>query len=137
LHRLRKHYHHPVDVEFTGGCRVVADPLLLEQAIYNVLDNSMKHGRGEEGIVIAAQSNEDRCSLALSDRGDGVPTDDLSTIFERFQSSATDKRGSGLGLSIVKGFVEAMGGTVRAQSQRDDGFGLTIIIDLPRAPEHA
>jgi two-component system sensor histidine kinase KdpD len=137
LHRLRKHHHLPVEIEFAGGCRVVADPLLLEQAIYNVLDNAMKHGHGHKGIVIAAEANDGRCSLAISDRGDGVLADDLSSIFERFHSSASDKRGSGLGLSIVKGFVEAMGGTVRAQSKTDDAFGLTIIIDLPRAPGHA
>jgi two-component system sensor histidine kinase KdpD len=97
----------------------------------------VKHGDGDKGIVMTAQAHDGRCSLAVSDRGNGVPAEEVSTIFDRFHSGAGEKRGSGLGLSIVKGFIEAMGGSVSARSQTEGGFGLTIVLELPLAVDHA
>jgi two-component system sensor histidine kinase KdpD len=132
LRRLRKYHHSPVEVRFSGGCRVVADPLLLEQAIYNVLDNAMKHGEGEKGITISAEVQGDTCCISISDCGPGLGAADLQTVFDRFRSRSA-RRGSGLGLSIVKGFIEAMGGSVAVRSQTEPASGLTITIKLPRA----
>lgn len=111
------------------------DPILLEQAITNVLENALRFSPDGDPVEIAAEGDGDLIVIDISDRGPGVPDHELSLIFEKFyRSNATNQhlQGAGLGLSIVKGLMTAMGGTVSAH-RGDRGRGLIVSLALPRA----
>jgi two-component system, OmpR family, sensor histidine kinase KdpD len=117
-----------------------ADAAQLERALANVADNAVRHA-GAGPVSVRVRSTGPRVLIRVSDRGPGIAQDELERIFEPFHRvSGEAGAGSGLGLAITRGFVEANGGRVRAESQ--PGRGTTFTIDLPvppqsRAPEDA
>jgi two-component system, OmpR family, phosphate regulon sensor histidine kinase PhoR len=114
--------------------RVEADAFRIEQVIYNLIDNALKHG-GKSGVnvMVEAHSNGREAIVAVHDDGPGVPLGDQPHLFERFyrvhKDRSRDAGGSGLGLSIVKHTVQAHGGTVALQSS--PGAGATFTVSLP------
>jgi len=114
---------------------VPADPVLIEQVLLNLLDNAAAHT--PEGSTIEVAAYEDpRCVLvSIEDDGPGVPAGELAHIFEKFHRAGGAERGGGLGLglSITRGFVEAMGGRVAAASPVRDGHGARFVVSLPKA----
>jgi two-component system phosphate regulon sensor histidine kinase PhoR len=115
---------------------VMGDKVRLEQALINLLDNAVKFNRpGGEVHVEVVRVDEAQVRIAVTDSGIGIPSDDLSRIFERFyrvdKARSREMGGTGLGLSIVKHVVERMGGAVSAESQL--GRGSTFTVLLPRA----
>ncbi len=117
---------------------VLADAVLADVALGNVLDNAAAHTAGNALIRVSAGSLEPGwVLLAVDDAGPGVPDDTLPHLFDRFYrvraGQEAARHGMGLGLAIAKGFVEAMGGTIWAE--RSDLGGLGIRIRLPVAPE--
>lgn len=114
---------------------VNVDATFLSQALTNLLENAARHAPAGP-IVIRARQDEYRVRLIVEDGGPGVPPESLPRIFERFYRSpeaSGARRGFGLGLAVVRGLVEAMGGTVRAE--RSDLGGLAVTLELPMAPE--
>ncbi len=102
---------------------------LIEQALFNVLHNETLYTPENSTISIAAEYVKGNLILTISDNGAGFSEDELSKLFTKFYRSATNKPGgSGLGLSIVKGFVEAHKGQVRVENNIPHGakFILTI-----------
>ncbi|WP_395665730.1 DUF4118 domain-containing protein [Methylocella sp.] len=119
------------------------DALLLGQALFNLLDNASKYGAGEP-VKIYARRDGAEVAISVTDAGKGVPAKDLETIFQKFfRRGRPDGRtpGAGLGLSIARGFVEAMGGTIRAESpafrRRGTRFTLRFPAPAPRDGEAA
>jgi len=115
---------------------VYVDPLLLEQAIVNLLDNAAKYAPVGSSIRIHARSAGSRVLLVIEDEGPGISPDELALIFDKFyRAKASDRRvaGTGLGLAVARGFVEAFGGTLDA-ANRMDRSGAALTISLPRAP---
>lgn len=115
---------------------VLGDPILLDQALSNVLENAVRYTADETEILILVQGGE-AVRIEVIDSGAGVPEAELDQIFDKFFRSSDvegNAQGTGLGLSITRGFVEAMGGQVWAQL-RADGPGLVIVVELPRADE--
>ena len=111
------------------------DAHLLEQVIFNLLDNAHKYGL-ESGASIHARSENDQLIISVTDEGPGIKPGDLDRIFEKFfRGGRTDGRraGTGLGLSICKGLVEAMGGSIMAQSPAIRRRGTRIILRFPSA----
>ena len=109
------------------------DPVLFEQVLFNLLDNSAKYAPGGTTITIEARKETDGIVLQVSDEGPGIPPDDLERVFDSFyRVSKGDqvRAGTGLGLSICRGFVEAMGGKIVA-SNRTGGNGAVFTIRLP------
>ncbi len=107
----------------------------IEQAMINLLSNAVKFNRpGGSVRVDAEHSREGKACITVSDTGVGIPSEDLSRIFERFyrvdKARSSEVGGTGLGLSIVKHAVERMGGHVRVESQL--GKGSTFTVTLPR-----
>jgi two-component system sensor histidine kinase KdpD len=113
---------------------VRVDFVLLEQVLFNVLDNALKYAPAGSEIVIAARQEADTLAIDITDSGTGIPTADLERVFDKFyrvQGGDRQVAGTGLGLSICRGFVEAHGGTIVARSPVAGGHGTTIAIRLP------
>jgi two-component system sensor histidine kinase KdpD len=110
-----------------------ADSAQLERALANVVDNAARHAGGA-AVRVRVSSTGPRVLIRVSDSGPGIPKDQLERIFEPFHRvSGGAGAGSGLGLAITRGFVEANGGRVRAESR--PGRGTTFTIDLPVPPQ--
>ena len=112
------------------------DGVLLEQVLFNLLDNAAKYAPQQSTIEIEAKLVNDRVVIKVMDEGPGVPAKELSRIFEKFYRSGQRGRqraGTGLGLAICRGFVEAMGGRIIA-GNRTDHPGAVIMIGFPLPP---
>lgn len=111
------------------------DSVLLGQVLFNLLDNANKYG-GDEPISIYARSDGNEIVLSVTDLGRGISPKDLEQVFEKFfRRGKADGRtpGTGLGLSIAKGFVEAMGGQIKAESPALRRRGTRISMRFPAA----
>jgi two-component system, OmpR family, sensor histidine kinase KdpD len=108
------------------------DPLLIEQALGQVLDNAAKYSPAGSPIQIEAGGTADQVVITVSDEGAGLTTEDRQRMFERFHRGARtrDTTGSGLGLWIARAFVVACGGTLEAESA-GVGRGTRMSIALP------
>ncbi|SDC64566.1 sensor histidine kinase [Actinokineospora iranica] len=108
---------------------VVGDAGLLERVIANVVDNALRHGGPD--VAIRASAHAERVELRVVDHGPGLPRGAAETAFAPFQrlGDRDATPGVGLGLSVAKGFTEAMGGDIRAEDT--PGGGLTVVISLP------
>jgi signal transduction histidine kinase len=126
------------DVAFsiTGDARVLADRQGLLQIFRNLMENALRHT--EEGGHIEVSVSEPSGGLvrvAVSDDGEGISSRVLPRIFERFfradASRARDFGGTGLGLAIVRHLIEAMGGTVEAESELGKGTTIRFTMRSP------
>jgi two-component system sensor histidine kinase KdpD len=107
---------------------VLADAVLLERVVANVVDNALR--RGGASVAIRAKALADRVELRVVDSGAGVSAASRAALFT--PSRRLGKRGTaGLGLGVARGFAEAMGGTIAAEDT--PGGGLTVVIALPAA----
>jgi two-component system sensor histidine kinase KdpD len=121
--------------------RAVADPALLEQVLVNLLDNAVKYSPAGGIISVSGRLVGDRVALSVVDEGIGIAPDDLPYVFDSFYRARRQDRvgpGTGLGLAIARGLMEAMGGTIEAQSPRPDAPadgapGTMITLTLPVA----
>jgi two-component system sensor histidine kinase KdpD len=112
---------------------VRGDPVLLEQALVNVLDNAAKYAPAGTDIAITAEKRGDAILLAVIDQGPGIPAADRERIFDMFyrvRAGDAQNRGTGLGLAIARGILEAHGGTIRALPGPAK-LGTRIEIELP------
>jgi two-component system sensor histidine kinase KdpD len=128
---------HVLAVDIPAGLpQVDVDPVLITQALGNVLENAAKYAPAGSTIRIAARRGGGMVTLAVTDEGPGIPEAERDKVFDMFYRVAEGDRrptGTGLGLAIVRGFVQAHGGRVRAHP-RPEGRGTTIEMDLPTAP---
>jgi len=109
----------------------------LEEALLNLVENAIRYNRVGGAVHIAASSEPgDRIAIEISDTGCGISEQDRERIFERFYRAAATRGsdGSGLGLSIVKGIVEAHGGEIRVASTPGEGSRFTIILPAAIRP---
>jgi two-component system sensor histidine kinase KdpD len=130
----RVHPAHSFEVSLADEVPAVrADAHLLGQVLFNLLDNACKYG-GDAPVTVFARADEDKVVIAVTDQGKGIPEGDLERIFQKFYRRAKgDGRaaGTGLGLSIARGFVEGMGGTLKAESPAIRKRGTRFVIRLP------
>jgi K+-sensing histidine kinase KdpD len=111
---------------------VQADPGLLERVLVNLLDNALRHGHAELAVEVRAVAGSESAKLEVVDHGPGVAAEHRERLFEPFQRlDESGDGGVGLGLSVARGFVEAMGGAMVAD--QTNGGGLTMRIRLPLA----
>lgn len=115
---------------------VHADPDRLQQILLNLVSNAIRHTPAGGRVHLSAHPEADQVHLRVTDTGEGIAPGDLPHIFERFyRADASRSRatgGSGLGLTIAQGLVEAMGGQIWAESTL--GEGTTIHVTLPQEP---
>jgi signal transduction histidine kinase len=103
-----------VDVEVPDGLEAVVDPDAFDRIISNLLTNALRYGRAP--IRVTAQREDGRLQIAVEDRGEGVPSEFVPRLFERFSRSDPSRRragGTGLGLAIAHSYAEAHAGELR------------------------
>jgi len=132
--------HHRTDIDLAPDMpMVMADFVLLEQVIFNLVDNAAKYTPKGTAIRIAGHV-EDAADgpwavIEVIDEGAGIPLQSLEAIFNKFtrlQAEDRTRAGTGLGLPICRGFITAMGGTIAA-GNRQDRSGAIFTIRLAKA----
>ena len=113
------------------------DFVLIVQVLVNLIDNSLKFSRPDLPVAIRANHNNQEVVITVSDRGIGIPTEDLDHIFEKFYRVQRPENvgGTGLGLSICKGIVESHDGRIWAENRPGGGTILTFTLPLKNQPE--
>ncbi len=124
---------HPVDCELDSAL-VLADRTLFLRVVENLLTNAAKFSEPHSLIELSARSTDQQVTLSVRDHGVGIPESERAKIFDRFYrvpSTAQTVPGTGIGLAIVKQFMEAQGGTVSVRSP--EGGGAEFRLRLHRA----
>jgi signal transduction histidine kinase len=116
------------------GVNLPLDRFRLDEAIGNVISNAIKYGAGKP-IEVELRTDDSKATLVVQDRGIGIPVEDLSRIFGRFERTTISRNygGLGLGLYIANQVIEQHDGSIRAESR--SGGGARIVIDLPLAAD--
>jgi two-component system sensor histidine kinase KdpD len=112
---------------------IYVDPVLVQQALVQIVDNAAKYSSKGSRIVISARSADGNMTLSVCDQGAGLTASEQSQMWGRFargERHATTTSGFGLGLWIANAFISANGGTMNASSQGPD-LGTTVAIQLP------
>ena len=126
---------HRAVLEVEAGLPQVAlDVVLFEQVLFNLLDNAGKYAPEGTEIRLRAWRDGGAVCVQVADQGPGIPADGLEKVFDKFtrlHGSDRQRPGTGLGLAICRGFVEAMGGTIRAANRPQGGAAFTISLPLP------
>ncbi len=122
----------PVDVH--GDPRVTGDDDRLRQVFTNLIDNAIKYSPEGQQPAVRIEGREDDVVVTVSDRGIGIPSGELSRVFDRFSRASNARRlriaGTGFGLFVTKQLVQLHGGTIAVESE--EGKGSRFIVTLPR-----
>jgi two-component system sensor histidine kinase KdpD len=126
-----------IEVDVRAGLPAVrVDAIFVDQILTNLIDNSVRHA-GHRPVRISARARREMVDLVVEDGGPGVSQAEMSRIFDRFYRAAAQASraagGSGIGLAVVKGLTEAMGGKVAARRSRLGG--LAVVVSLPVGDE--
>lgn len=109
-----------------------ADADKLQLIISNLINNAINFGKKEGSIELKANIENNKLTIAVTDDGIGIAKKDIKSIFDRFKRLDTTinsvKRGHGLGLSVVKAYVELLDGDIDVESSEDNGSVFTVII---------
>ena len=132
---LRKHDGHEIVVNLAPNFpKVIADKGRLEQVIVNLYENAVKYSYPESQIVADTQVVNNFAVITVKNKCDKISKEKLDTLFDKFirldDEMTRTTRGSGLGLFIVKGLVEAMNGTIELDSNDEYGFIAKITLDI-------
>jgi signal transduction histidine kinase len=115
---------------------VHADRDRILQALGNLLGNALKFTPRGGRVTVSARVSPDDARFAVSDTGSGIPNEQVPRLFDRYwQANRRDRRGVGLGLSIVKGITEAHGGDVRVETAPGTGSTFTLVLPGKRGTE--
>lgn len=126
---------HQLVVEAQPSLAMLVDRHAVRRIIVNLLTNAAKFSPPGSSIELRIEAQGSDIEIRVRDEGAGIPAEEHDRVFERFHqvpsNMVASKRGVGVGLAIVKGYVEAMGGTVGVDSSV--GNGSTFIVRVPRA----
>jgi len=118
--------------EVTQIPEIRIDPVRMEQVISNLLTNAIRHTLSGGSITLVIRNDEGGLVISVTDTGEGIVSEDLSHVFERFYRSGSSRSrkegGTGLGLAIVKQMVEAHGGKVWVESKMGRGSIFSILL---------
>ena len=119
-----------IEVKMHGVPRLEADEWAIKRLMMNLVGNAVRHGRTGGIIEVGAEGEDRMIRLWVRDDGPGISEKDLPYIFDKFYTSATGQRGSGLGLAVAREVVEAHGGRIWVESK--EGEGCTFYFTLPK-----
>lgn len=108
---------------------IIADRDKISHIYFNLMSNALKYTPEGGRITTSLEYADHKFTIKVSDTGKGVAKDELPRLFERFYQARGAEGGTGIGLSIVKAFVELHKGEVHGESE--EGKGLTIVVSLP------
>lgn len=121
------------DMRFTTkqeSANVTGDPIMLSEAVKNIVQNAIIHGYGPDGLVeISLVAMDDGYAIAVSDRGKGIDADSSVSLAERFRSGTRDSGGAGLGVAIAKQVAESHGGRLSWSNRA--GGGAEFVFWIP------
>lgn len=131
--------HRLVDVAIPADLPAVAvDPVLANQVLDNLVENVSRHTPSDALLRISAERDGDAVRVRVEDAGPGVPPDALAHLFEKFYRVPTRRgvarQGTGLGLALVRGLAEAMGGRVDASRSALGGLAVDVWLPVVAAP---
>lgn len=130
----RKKIHLQLDTtHFSSPSDIVADKEKLARIVFNLLSNALKYTPAGGFIHVSLADEGERLRLEVKDSGKGIDKEELTKVFERFFQAKGAASGTGIGLALVKSFVELHHGEVRVESE--PGKGTCFIILLPRQQE--
>jgi len=112
----------------------------VKQVLINLLSNAAKYGQSGGWVGVKVRAGLDGVDVTVSDRGIGIAPQDLQNIFEHFFRSTDPKvrkrKGTGIGLTIVRYIVDAHGGTITVDSKPGQGTTFTVSFPLEPPPQH-
>ncbi len=114
--------------------RIEADEKRIRQILFNLMSNALRFTDPGGTVTISAERMGDTAKLTVKDNGRGIPAEDQATRFDSFTSS--DRRGAGLGLSLVKHFVQLHGGNVGIKSRPGGGTEVVCWIPVEATPQN-
>jgi len=133
LKATQKQLHLNVEIPHTAVPLIEADPALLQQAFYNLIENAIKYTSDGKDIWVRVKTRQEKMVLEVQDTGIGISPVDRPRLFEKFYRSANreakKERGTGLGLAIVKSIADHHNGRVWVESQL--GQGSTFYFEIP------
>jgi PAS domain S-box-containing protein len=136
LQAAQKNLHYEVLLPEKKNAVIIADPALLQQALYNLVENAIKYTPIDGQVKVSLQVNPENVMFSVRDSGIGIAPLDQPRLFEKFyrggQREGQPNRGSGLGLAIVKSIAEKHGGKVWLESQL--GRGSAFFLEIPVTP---
>ncbi len=122
-----------INIKCPGDLMALLDPILMEQAIANLLDNAVKYSETAGQIDITAFKKEESIEIVVKDQGRGISREHQTKIFNRFyridRARSRKEGGTGLGLAIVKHIIQYHNGSVSVHSQKNRGSA--FIINIP------
>lgn len=128
---------HGVALGIQGDLTLAADPMLLRQALSNLVANALRHTDRGGRIALDAQDHGASVALSISDDGCGIAPEHLPLIFDRFyrvDAARSSIDSTGLGLSVVRSIAELHGGTVTVISKLDHGTTFTLLMPKVHLP---
>lgn len=117
-----------------ANLQVYANSDRLEQVFVNLIENAIKYSKENSNITLDSELRKDKIVVSVKNDYDVIPREKLKTLFDKFtridDSTTRTTRGTGLGLFIVKGLVEGMGGEIRLYSNEECGFCVKLYLPL-------
>lgn len=112
--------------------KVYSDPRILRNSLFNLLSNASKYSAEDKNIYLDCDVKSDCMTIIVKDEGIGIPEDDKKHMFDRFfrASNATNIQGTGLGLNIVKRYIDLLDGDISFESEYQKGSTFTLSIPL-------
>ncbi len=111
---------------------VQLDYLQIDQVLTNLIENAVRYTPSDSPIEISAHVQGDQMVISIADRGPGIPPADLERVFDKFYRVFERTTGSGLGLAVCKGLVEAHGGRMWAENREGGGAVFRFTLPLER-----
>jgi signal transduction histidine kinase len=112
--------------------KIPGDPSMIDQVIYNLIDNAVKFSNENGKISIETNEDEEFAYFSITNTGNGIPPEHIKNVFDRFykvdESRSTDVKSTGLGLYLVKTIIELHGGktTVESEPQKYTKFTVKL-----------
>ncbi len=130
-----------LQLERNGPITLNTDPNKFREIVTNLLHNAIAYNRPKGKVAVSIHARQGKLNLEVKDTGIGIGADAVSHIFDRFyrvdSSRHTEGMHSGLGLSIVKGYVDLMGGAIKVDSTPGSGSTFRIELPLPADAGHS
>ncbi|UKN01484.1 PAS domain-containing sensor histidine kinase [Paracrocinitomix mangrovi] len=127
----KKDQHCKVDF-IEGDSTIISDPKILKNVLYNLISNAIKYSGEGKNIYISTSLKENKLHTSIKDEGIGIPTEDQQELFGRFfrAKNASNIKGTGLGLNIVKRYLDLLKGDITFESTLGEGSTFNFYIPI-------